>query len=207
MNAQSSLSIFAILEDFVAQHREERVSVRELVNHLGEHGLLLLLLVFALFCALPLPIPGIHVFLSLPLFYVTIQQMCGRRSLWLPDKVLNQTLPRTGFVAMLDYTGPWFLWLEKFIRPRLSFLCHGVWYQVMGAVALFITCIIVIPLPLTNVIPALSIAMISLGMLCHDGLATLTGVLVGLLWCLAWIILVAIIGWTGMHEIYTLIVN
>lgn len=204
MSPQSSLSIFAILEDFVAQHREERISVRELVNHLGEHGLLLLLLVFALFCALPLPIPGIHVFLSMPLFYVTIQQMAGRRAIWLPEKILDQTLPRSGFVALLDYTGPWFHRLEKYVKPRLSFVSNGFWYRAMGAIALFITCIIVIPLPLTNVVPALSIAAIAFGMLCHDGLTTLLGTLVGLLWCFAWLVLAAVIGWKGMTEIYTI---
>ena len=201
----SSLSILQILEDFVATHREERISVRQLVNHVGEHGLLLLLLIFALFCAIPLPIPGIHVFLSMPLFYVTIQQMAGRRTLWLPDKVLDSTLPRHGFVTMVTKITPWFTWLSSYLKPRMQGISDGIWYRIMGFVALFITCIIVIPLPLTNVVPSLSIAMIALGMLCRDGIATLIGTLAGLLWCAAWIILASVIGWAGMKGIYSLL--
>lgn len=203
----STIVIFRELQAFVEAHREDRISVRALVTYLKQHGLLLLLLVFALLCAIPLPIPGIHIFLSMPLFYVTIQQILGRRTIWLPEKILNQTLPRHGFVVLLEKSEPWFDRLDDYIKPRLSWLCHGIWYNVMGALAFFITCIIVIPLPLTNVVPALSIALIALGMLCHDGLTTLIGAAMGLLWCLAWIALALFLGWAGMHGIYTYLIT
>ena len=207
MSTHSSLSILTHLEEFIAQHREERFSVREMVTYFGSDGLLLILLIFSLFCAIPLPIPGIHVFLSMPLFYVTIQQMMGRRSIWFPENILNYTLPRDGFVAMVTRARPWLVWLETYLKPRMSVVTDGIWYNIMGGVALFITCIIVIPLPLTNVVPALSIAAISLGMLCRDGLATFAGALVGLLWCFAWLVLAAVIGWAGMASIYALVFN
>jgi hypothetical protein len=203
----SSLIIYRQLQDFVAAHPEDRIPVRSLVSYLGEHGLLLILLVFALFCAIPLPIPGIHIFLSMPLFYVTIQQVMGRHTLWLPEKILKQTLPRSGFVTLLEKSGPWFEWLEHYIHHRHAYVTHGVGYRLMGVICLFITCIILIPLPLTNVVPALSIALMSLGMLCHDGYATLAGAFVGLVWCFAWLALAFAIGWAGMTGIYTYIIT
>lgn len=201
----SSLAILKLLEDFIAAHPEDRIPIRALVDHMGERGLLLLLLVFALFCAIPLPIPGIHVFLSAPLFYVTLQQMMGRQTLWLPETILNKTLPHEGFVTLIGKTGPWFIWLERFMDVRFTFITTPFAYRFMGAVALFITCIIVIPLPLTNVVPSLSIAFIALGLACRDGLVVLIGTASGLLWCLAWIVLATLIGWAGMKGIYALI--
>ena len=203
--APSSLTILALLEDFVARHPEERISVRSLTEELGEHGLLLLLLVFALFCAIPLPIPGIHVILSMPLFYVTTQQMMGRRVIWFPDSILNRTLPRSGFVALLEKSGPWFHKLETYVHQRLTSVTHDGWYKILGGVAFFITCIIVIPLPLTNVVPSLAIAVIALGMLCHDGVTTLIGTTIGLLWCAMWLALAGWLGWAGMKGIYALL--
>jgi hypothetical protein len=207
MPPHSSLSILALLEDFVDQHREENIAVKDLVKHLGEHGLLSLLLVFALFCALPIPLPGIHIFLSLPLFYITIQQTMGRRILWLPGQVLHRTLPRAGFVMMIEQAKPWFIWAEKYVHPRMGHIIDGPGYRVMGAICLFITCIIIIPLPLTNVVPAISICIIALGMLCHDGFISLIGAILGLLWCFAWIVLASVIGWAGMMAIFTLLFN
>lgn len=205
MTSYSSLAILTLLEDFVQKHPEDRITVRALSDHMGERGILLLLLVFALFCAIPLPIPGIHVILSAPLFYVTIQQMMGRHTLWLPEKILTQTLPRTGFVTLIEKSRPWFVWLEKFMDPRLEFVVSPAGYRLMGFISLFITCIIVIPLPLTNVVPSLSIALIALGMACRDGAVALMGAAAGLLWCLAWIALATFLGLAGMKGIYTLI--
>lgn len=205
MPASSSLSILKILDDFVSASHGERVVVRDFINATAEHGLLFILLVFALFCAIPLPIPGIHVFLSMPLYYVTVQQMMGRRTIWFPDRILNATLPREGFIALITRARPWFARIDHYVFPRLTRLIHGPGYRIMGAVSFFITCIIVIPLPLTNVVPALAIATIALAMLCHDGLVMLIGAFVGLLWCFAWIALAVIIGWAGMQGIYGLV--
>ncbi len=202
MTSYSSLAIFQSLRDFVDQHEEERITVRALVTHTGDHGLMFLLLIFALFCAVPLPIPGIHVFLSMPLFYVTTQMMMGRHSIWLPEKILASTLPRSGFVTLIQTTEPWFNRLDNWLSPRATFVSHPGMTPVWGAVAFFITCIIVIPLPLTNVVPALSIALLALGVQCRDGVATAIGVSVGLLWCLAWILLAVFLGWAGMQGIY-----
>lgn len=204
MTTHSSLTILALLEDFVEKHPKDRIPLRDLRTHMGGHGLLLLLLVFALMCAIPLPIPGIHVFLAAPLFYVTIQQAWGRNTLWLPEKVLNYTLPRAGFVTMIEKSKGWFIWLGHYIKPRFLPITGPIGYRVMGLICLFIAGIIIIPLPLTNVVPAISIAIIALGMACRDGLAALVGATIGLLWCLAWIILVAFIGLAGMKEIYSL---
>lgn len=200
--ASSSLSILKILDDFVSATQGERVRIRDFVNATAEHGLLFTLLVFALFCAIPLPIPGIHVFLSMPLFYVTIQQMMGRRTIWFPEKILNATLPREGFIALITRARPWFARIDHYVFPRMIHIIHGPGYRIMGFISFFITCIIVIPLPLTNVVPALAIATIALAMLCHDGLVMLIGATIGLLWCFAWITLAIVIGWAGMHGIY-----
>ena len=163
MPPQSSLSIFAALREFVDQHPEDRITVRALVHAIGDHGLMFLLLVFALFCAIPLPIPGIHIFLAMPLFYVTTQIMMGRHVLWLPEKILIATLPRAGFVALVDKTEYWFDLMDNYLKVRMTWVVGPSMYRVVGAVAFFITCIIVIPLPLTNVVPSLSIALIALG--------------------------------------------
>jgi hypothetical protein len=201
----SSLAVYRLLADFVDTYQGERISLGDLVQATGQHGLMFLLLIFALFCAVPLPIPGIHMILSMPLFYITIQMAAGRSILWLPDRLLRVTLPRNGFVLLLKKTDQWFDWLDNFMRPRLVPLTGLVAHRLIGAIALFITCIIIIPLPLTNVVPSLAIALMAMGALGRDGLTVLLAAIGGVLWCLAWLALTVWLGWAGMQGIYGLL--
>ena len=110
-------------------------------------------------------------------------------------------------LAMTDHARPWMIWIDQHLTPRATHLTQGIWYQIMGGICLFIATIIVIPLPLTNMVPAISIAILTLGMMCRDGLVAAVGAGIGLLWCLMWLVLAAAIGVTGLVAIYTFLFN
>ena len=69
---------------------------------------------------------------------------------------------------------------QRFMRPRWTWLSHagtrawwGAWIALMGLV-------IFVPLPLGNVLPGLSLVLLSLGWMFRDGLALLLSTLTGL---------------------------
>jgi hypothetical protein len=69
---------------------------------------------------------------------------------------------------------------NRWLRPRWSLWSHGatrwgwgVWIALMGAV-------IFLPLPLGNVLPSLSLILLSLGWMFRDGVALLVSALTGL---------------------------
>jgi hypothetical protein len=186
--------ISEILEDFIKIHGKDDVSVHEMTTIFGQRGFGLLLLVFALICAIPLPIPGIHMILSLPLFYITTQQMLGRREVWFPEKIRDYKIPQKAFTEISGQAIPWIQKIENFFKPRLQFICHGVFYRVTGLMAFLITAFLSIPLPLTNLIPAIALCIIAIGLLIEDGLAVLIGTLIGILWSALWML----IGFTAL---------
>jgi hypothetical protein len=183
-----------ILRDFIDQSRGETIPVSTLITSFRDRVYGFLLLVFALLCAIPIPLPGIHIFLSIPLFYLTVQQMAGRRTVWFPQKVLNYELPRSAFIDIANQALPWLAKVETFSKPRLSFLTEGGFYQLFGLLAFLITAFLSIPLPLTNFVPAIAIALMALGILNKDGVVLLVGTVVGIVWAAMWML----VGFTAL---------
>ncbi len=174
--------VSTILQDFIDTHTEETLPIGTLVHAFGERGMAFMLLVFALICAIPLPIPGIHMFLSLPLFYISFYQMIGRTEVWLPKKVMDYQLPRKAFTDISLKAIPWIKKVEALSKPRLNFINEGFFYRFFGAVIFGITAVLSVPLFLTNFVPAIAIALMALGMLMKDGLPVIAGAILGILW-------------------------
>ncbi len=178
----------AVLREFIEQSTGETVPISTLIVSFRDRAYGFLLLVFALLCAIPIPLPGIHIFLSIPLFYLTIQQMMGRHTVWFPKKVLDYELPRSAFNDIANQALPWLGKVETFSKPRFSFLTEGGFYQFFGLLAFLITAFLSIPLPLTNFVPAIAIALMALGILNKDGLVLMIGSLVGVVWAAMWLL-------------------
>lgn len=196
-----------ILRNFIAAHQETGVTIRDMVHYFGDRAFGFLLLVFALICIIPLPIPGIHMFLSLPLFYLSIQQMAGRREIWFPEKVLNYRLPQKAISDVGTKTVPWIEKIENITERRMVFLTDPWFFRLFGAVAFYITAFIAIPLPLTNLVPAVGVAIMSVGILVKDGFAMVVGAAIGIIWSLLWFALVIIVGTAGLMLFYDKILH
>lgn len=191
-----------ILRQFITAHEINGATIREMVHFFGDRAFGFLLLVFALICIIPLPIPGIHMFLSLPLFYLSIQQMIGRREIWFPEKVLNYRIPQRALVDVGIKTVPWIERLENITRVRMTPFCAPYFFRIWGAVIFYITAFIAIPLPLTNLVPAVGIAIMAVGILVRDGLALIIGAAIGVIWSLLWYGLVLYVGTKALIALY-----
>lgn len=187
-----------ILRGFIAAHQEKGVTIREMTHAFGDRAFGFLLLFFALICMIPLPIPGIHMFLSLPLFYLSFQQMLGRHEVWFPEKVLSYSFPAKAIGDVGLKTVPWIEKIEHLAKPRLTGFGQGYSYRLFGAIIFYITAFLSIPLPLTNFVPAIAIAVIAVGLLTRDGLAMIVGSIIGIIWSLLWFALVIVVGLAGL---------
>lgn len=186
--------ISQILSDFIVAHGEKGATIGEMVHFFGERAFGFLLMIFALICIIPLPIPGIHMFLSIPLFYLTLQQTAGRREIWFPEKVSSYLIPPRALRDVGEKTVHWIERLDRISSPRLEFLTEGWWFRFFGGVAFYITAFLSIPLPLTNLVPAVGIVFMAVGLLMRDGLAMIIGSIIGVVWSCLWFI----IGFSGL---------
>ncbi len=174
----------------------ERICLSDIIEHFHERGIGFLLFIFALPAALPLPGLGVNLIIAAPLLILTAQQAVGRHSVWIPETMKRKSVSRARFVGMIDAALPSVGKIEKLVKPRLSFITHGLFSKLIGVCGLIMALSICVPLPLTNTVPAMGIALMSIGVVMRDGVAVIVGAMLGLAWVF---ILVFIIGFLGME--------
>lgn len=205
--AVSPPKVSEILRQFIADHQDQGVTIQQMTHAFGERAFGFLLLFFALICMIPLPIPGIHMFLSIPLFYLSFQQMLGRHEVWFPEKVQTYAFPSKALTDVGLKTIPWIEKIEHLFQPRMIFLTEKWSYRFFGAMIFYITAFLSIPLPLTNFVPAIAIALMAIGLLVKDGAMMLIGSVVGILWSLLWFAVVIVIGIAGLNLFFTKLIQ
>jgi len=175
--------ISKLLLDFQGSLAGDTISIAEVMEAFHERGFGILLLIFAMPMALPLPVPpGINIALATPLIFLTVQQMLGRRHVWLPKAWRKKNISKAKMDSILGSAIPFLQKLEILTKPRLSFLTTHHAQMVIGFLGLMMALTACIPLPLTNTVPSFAIVIMALGVLMRDGLAVSVGALIGVTW-------------------------
>lgn len=178
--------ISQLLQRFLEQHPSDEIRLRDLLNELGDRAFGPTLLICALPEALPLPIAGISALVAMPLMLVSAQLVVGFRQPWLPDPLLDQPFKREHCEQVFGAAIPFLEKLERFVEPRWSGFTTPEAERAVGVMVLFLSFIIALPIPFGNMLPAIVIVLICLGLIEKDGLviaisAMITGVTPALL--------------------------
>ena len=161
------LSLSGVLRVLANDASRERISIRDLVEALGDRALAALMLVFALPNVIPTP-PGTSSVLGAPLIFLTAQLALGRKP-WLPDFICARSLPFHDFRVLVRRIAPWLERAEKLLRPRMTRLAEPPMEYVVGLVCFVLSVILALPIPFGNIPPALAICLMALGILERDG--------------------------------------
>ena len=151
----------------------EHIAVGDLLNALGERAIGALLFIFAFANILPVP-AGTSAVRGAPLVFLAAQLEFGMRP-WLPGLISRRSMSRLVFLGMIRRVVPWLKRAEKLFRPRTSVLALPLFEYLVGGICLLLATILVLPIPLGNMLPALSISVLALGLLARDGYAIATG--------------------------------
>lgn len=162
-----------LLDEIGRDDTRTRISVSDLLVAMEGRATGALLLLFALPNVLPTP-PGTSGLLGLPLVYLSAQMMLGRLP-WLPPFISNRSMSRDDFAQTISRATPLLARAERLLKPRLSFFVKDRAQNVIGAVCLLLAVILMLPIPLGNMLPAIAISLISLGVLERDGAWVLGG--------------------------------
>lgn len=155
----------------IAEQVEDRIRIAHLTESFGDRAFGALLFFFAIPNLIPLP-PGSSAVLGAPLILIAAQLAMGRTSLWLPRAVGDRSLAKRDLQRMVEYGLPTLRRTERLLAPRLdSFLNE----RLIGAACLLLAIILVLPIPLGNLPPAVAICAFALGLLQRDGVAVLVG--------------------------------
>ncbi len=160
--------------------KDPAVTLRELLAMLGEQGLLVFCGVLAAPFLLPLTVPGMSTVLGLPMLLIGFAVMVSRVP-WLPERLLNRSLPAPTVRSVLGRVRGWAERFEHLVRPRLLGLTGGrVVNFVNGALVIVAVLLLMAPIPLVpfiNSLPALAIILLCFGMAERDGVVILLGYL------------------------------
>lgn len=155
-----------------------RISVAQLMEALGDRGLVGLMLILAFVNVIPNP-PGTSAVLGLPMLYLSWQMMRGGLP-WLPQMLGRRSLDIVHFRTVVARAVPYLNRVERLLRPRVPALSSPAAVRMWGAVCLLLSVVLVLPIPLGNLFPAAAILIIALGLLERDGIWILCGAAFGL---------------------------
>ena len=155
----------------------EKTTIEDIINLFNRRSYGLILFFFASLSCIPAP-PVITSIIGLPLLFFSVQ-MITSDTFWLPKKIKTQILPPVLVAKGMGLMIRILEYVERVTHPRLSFIVSE--RRPLGIVILCFSLALMLPLPLTNLLPALGIAFISLGSLERDGVLGMIGIGIGLL--------------------------
>jgi len=178
-----------VLEEIALDPMRDRISIADLIAAMDGRAFGALLLIFALPNVLPTP-PGTSGILGLPLIFLAAQLMMGRKP-WLPAFIATRSMERSAFATLVGKMTPILGRAEKLLVPRLAFMITPAAQKGLGAALLILALVLALPIPLGNMLPALAMTIISLGMLERDGLWVGIGLILGvvslvIVWGVVW---------------------
>ena len=170
-----TLPIAQRLRDAAAAFREEGVSMRAMAQAHGPeaHGTLLLLL--AMPCLLP--VPGVGTVLGVGMAALAVAMWRDQGEPCLPQGVANLELPRHWARRVLEGLASAYEMAGRHARARLSHLAGPTWRSALAVVVGLMAIIVVLPIPFGNLLPALALMLIGLGLVFRDGIAVILGLL------------------------------
>lgn len=113
--------------------------------------------------------PGISFVAGLLLMIPAFQMIAGQPVPVFPRRIAAWPLPTRHLAALVKRTVPVLRFLEKLIHPRWPTPFEATKRLVGTVVVILNATLLVTPIPLSNVVPALVIALISLAYLEEDG--------------------------------------
>jgi hypothetical protein len=192
----------AMLSEIARSLPSQGLTLRELMERLGEHGLLMFSMMLTIPFLLPVSIPGS----SLPFGLIIALNAVGtvtHRSPWLPARLMNRRLTADHLVMVLGKGTRVFARLEKWIHPRLALLTHGATFGRLNGILLGFSGIMLmapLPLPLSNTLPAYAVLFLAAGSLERDGYLIIAGYVMVFL-TIVYFGLVALLGGLGAQAI------
>jgi hypothetical protein len=162
MNVRLPASV--LLNDLLIDAPAEEVTLAWLMESMGDRSFGIIMLLLA-FLAL---MPGASLFVGVLLAFPAFQMVVGRHGPVFPQRVASRRFRTSHLSRMLRKAVPVLRYLERFIHPRWP-TPFDTTKRLVGVVVLLLGGLLLAPVPLSNIPPALVIMLISIAYLEEDG--------------------------------------
>lgn len=178
---ESPMTISQRFSRLVADAEGETVTLAWVLDQLHERAFGLFLLILALPCCIPF-LYGVPQVVALPLLFIAGQMVLGWGKPWLPQKLGERRVATASLATLARRADPWLRRIEAVSRPRLAALTRRPFDQLVGLALLVFSAAILVPVPGTNTVPGIAVAIIAIGLLQRDGILVLLGLILGVAW-------------------------
>lgn len=155
---------------------EGDVTLDEMLNLAGERTFGFLFVLLSLPSALPIPAPGYSIPFGIVMALLAVQLITGAEQPWLPKNWGKKGFERKKVCGFMEAGVPWLERIEAVSRPRLLAVCTNPLGRLfIGLAILLMSISMMIPIPLTNTLPAIGIFVTGFGLVNDDGAISLAG--------------------------------
>jgi hypothetical protein len=161
---------------FFEEVRATQVTLKEILALAGERTFGFLFVLLALPSALPVPAPGYAIPFGILIFLLAVQLVLGRTRPWMPEGWKTKQFDLLTVQKFVKAGTPWLRRLETIARPRYIYVCTSLPGRTVIGVAIALMAIsMMLPIPLTNTLPAIGVFVTGFGLLDDDGAISLGG--------------------------------
>lgn len=157
------------------------ITLSELIERVGDDGLLILTALLTLVFLLPVSIPGVSTIFGGAILLIGISRMANR-DLWIPSRMKNKSIATRKLRPLLRKALPWLQKLERVSRPnRIGWLVAGGPVGHLNNASLILGAVLLMMpfglIPFSNTFPAVALLFFAIGLLQRDGFCVLLGYL------------------------------
>ncbi|TKT75061.1 exopolysaccharide biosynthesis protein [Aquamicrobium sp. LC103] len=168
----------ATLANAIDSIEGDTVTLRRLLELVGEQGLLLLCALLTIPFLLPVSIPGVSTVFGAAIILISIGIVMNRLP-WFPRRLLDREIEASKLVPVLNKGLQTVHRIDRVIRPRISAFTEGAFVNRLNGLALCLGGVLLLfPLglvPFSNTLPALGILFMAAGISQRDGIFVLLG--------------------------------
>jgi len=179
-----------ILQNLLLRAPWETVTLGWLMGHLGRRSFGIILLLLGLLACLPGVSAVAGVLIAIPAY----QMIIARDRPVFPRFFASRAFKKRRLAAILTRAVPTLRFLERFIRPRWRTPFETT-KRVVGGAVLLVGALLFVPIPLSNVPPALTIVLLAFAYLEEDGILLCATLLI----ILALLLVAAGLAWTAAN--------
>lgn len=164
------------LSQLIDRCQTETISLDQLFSKTASHNQALLTFILAVPFLLPVPLPGLSIPFGVLMAWIGLRMFLGK-SFWLPSYLKNKKVSSALALKIFEKARPLCDLISRWVKPRGAFFSNNpglkrVCFFLISICGFFLA----LPLPPgTNAPPALTAALLSLGVLEHDGLYLILG--------------------------------
>lgn len=175
----NSAPISQTLRSLVRSLPRTGITLSELIQRVGNDGLLILVTLLTLVFLIPVSIPGVSTVFGAAILLISVSRLFGR-NLWIPSKIEHRIIGTRKLRPLLRKALSWLKKLERVSRPnRIQWLVASGTMAVINNLALILGAVLLMMpfglIPFSNTFPAVAILFLAIGLLQRDGLCILLG--------------------------------